>query len=137
MGEPAEPGSVQPHCQRLIRCHEHINPHIKLLATNKQRVHNVLLNHIRLSLWRIRLLPKVGLPLSNLLQLIKQEDAFALRFANRFHDPDAALLFELFNEKRVVAWETVCERVEVVCVCVLKLAFFLVLFLLPLEVLNH
>jgi hypothetical protein len=34
-----------------------------------------------------------------LLEFIEQENAFALRFTDGFHDPDPALLLELFNEK--------------------------------------
>jgi hypothetical protein len=50
-------------------------------------------------LGRIGFPPEVVLPLGDLLELIQQEDAFPLRFADGFHNPDPALFFELFHEE--------------------------------------
>lgn len=86
---------------------------------------------------RIRLPPEIVLPLRNLLQFVKQEDAFALGFTDWLHDPDTALLLEFFNEKRVVSGQAVGRRVKSISLCVVELALFFVLFLLSLQVFDH
>jgi hypothetical protein len=98
---------------------------------------------------RIRLPPEIVLPLRNLLQFVKQEDAFALGFADWLHDPDTALLLEFFNEERVVSGQAVGCRVKSITkinfqiiplnlrLCVVELALFFVLFLLSLQVFDH
>lgn len=99
VSESAEARTIQVHSQRLVRGDKNINSHIKFFTPDQQRVHYVLLHNIRLGLRRFWLPAEVILPLSYLSQLVKQENAFSLTFANRLHDPDSALLLKFFNKE--------------------------------------
>ena len=96
--EPAEARTIEVDSKGLVASNQNVNAHVKLLATNQQRIHDVPLHDIRLSLWTFRLPSKIVLPLSYLRQFIQQKDALSLGLANRFHNPNLANLSELFNK---------------------------------------
>lgn len=88
MGEPRESASVEPNSERQVGRNKCVNPHIELLAPDKQRVTDVPLDNVGLSLRALWLPSEIVLPLSYLGQFVEQKDALALALADRFHDPD-------------------------------------------------
>ena len=70
VGEAAEATAVQVHSQWLVVSDQDVDPHVKLLAPDKQRVHDIPLHNIRLGLWAVRLPPEIVLPLRNLRQFV-------------------------------------------------------------------
>jgi len=137
MSKSTESSSIQVNCQRLLGYYKHVNTHIKLFTTNQKRVHNVSLDDIWLSLRTFRFPSKVILPLGNLSQFIEQENASALRLTNRFHNPNSLNTFKFLNEQGVVTWQIVRSWKEPICSGVLRSAFFLLLLLVPFEILDH
>lgn len=67
VSEATEACSVQVDCQWLVSSHKNVNSYIKFLSSNQERVHDVSLNDIRLSLRAFRFPPEVIFPLRNLL----------------------------------------------------------------------
>ena len=140
MSKSAKTRTIKINSQRLVRCDQYVNSHVKFLSSYQKRVHYVLLDDIRLSLGWLRLPAKVVFPLCYLREFIQQENAFALTFANWLHDPNSSLLLELFYEKRVVPWQVVSHRIKVVArkinklyalrCCFVKLSFFFKFFAL-------
>jgi hypothetical protein len=66
MSESTETRSIEVDSQRLISGYKDINTHVKLLATNKQWIHDIPLHNIRFSLRTFRLPPKIVFPLRDL-----------------------------------------------------------------------
>ena len=137
MSKPAESISIQVDCQGLVADHKDVNSQVKLFTANQKWVHDVSLDHIRFCLWALWLPSKLILPLSDVLQLVKQKDALALRLANRLHDPHLTRSLELLYEQAVVSRQVVGGREEVVAVRFQLLAFSLQLLLVSLEVFDH
>ena len=102
MREPSEARSVEIDSQRLIAGDKYVDSHVKLLSSDQKWVHDVSLHDVRLSLWTLWLPPEVILPLRDLSQLVKEEDASSLGLADGFHDPNTTDLSELFNEQGVI-----------------------------------
>lgn len=114
MGKPTKASSVQVNDQRLVRNHEHINSHIELLASNQQRVHDVPLHDVRLSLRGLRLPPEIVLPLGDLSQFIEQENAPSLRLSDWLHDPHPLRLFEFFHKQWIISRKIVSCGKEII-----------------------
>lgn len=137
MREPTKAIAVQVHSQGLVARDQNINSEIKLLAADQQRIQNVPLDNIRLSLRALWLPPELVLPLGDLLQLVEQEDAATLTLANGLHDPDPASSLEFLDEDAVFAGQVVRGREKVIRVRLLHLALTIQHLLVPLQVLYH
>lgn len=137
MSESAETFSVEIDCERLVADDQYINSHIELLSTNEERIHDVSLDNVWLSLWTFWFPSEFVFPLSNMLQLIEQENTFTLRLSNWLHDPDLPCSFEFFYEKTVVTWEVVGGGKEIITISLLRFAFPFKLFLVSFQVLHH
>ena len=114
VSESTEATSIQINNKGLIWSHQNIDAHVKLLPSYKKRIHDVFLNDIRFCLGSTRLKSKIVLPFWNLLKLVEKKDSYTLRFSNRFHNPNATLLFKFFNEQRIVSRKVVGCRVKVI-----------------------
>ena len=114
MSESPKAWPVEIDCERLIACDQNIDPHIEFFPSNQKGVHNVTLYYIGFCLWTFWLPSEVVFPLSDLSELIQQEDSPTLWLADRFHNPYSANFAELFNEQGVVSRKIVCrwEKVE-------------------------
>lgn len=88
MSKSTKSSSVQISCEGHVTCDQTVYSHVKLFSTNKQRIYDVALNNIRLSLRAFRLPSKIVFPLGYLLELVEQENTLSLRLSNGFHDPD-------------------------------------------------
>lgn len=114
MSKSTKSSSVKISCEWNVTCDQTVDSHVKLFSTNKQRIYDVALNNIRLSLRAFRLPSKIVFPLGYLLELVEQENTLSLRLSNGFHDPDwAESLFKLLHKERIVTrkviscWEKV------------------------------
>jgi hypothetical protein len=116
VGEACKACPVEVDCQRLVCCHKAIYAHIELLTPDQKWVHDVTLNDIWLRLWAFWFPSEIVLPLSDLCELVEEEDAFALRFADRLHNPDRTDLSELLNEEAVVARQIVGRWIKVITI---------------------
>ena len=114
MSETSESGTVKVDSKRLVWSNEYVNTHIELLTSDKQRVHNIPLNNIWLSLGTIRFPSEIIFPLCNLLKFVQKKNTSSLWFTDRFHNPNASSFLEFFNKDRVVAWQVICSREKVI-----------------------
>lgn len=69
--EPSEAGAIEINDERLVAGTECVDSHVKLLAANQQRVHDVPLHDIGLGLGTFWLPSKVVLPLGDLCKLVE------------------------------------------------------------------
>ena len=118
MSKSCKPSSVKVCSQRSVTCHKAINSHVKFLASNQQRINDIALHDIGLSLRAFRFPPEIVFPLSDLLQFVKQEDSLSLRFGDRLHNPPygSSSLLEFFDKQRVITWEVIGSRIEVITI---------------------
>ena len=107
MSEPRESSAVQINSQWRIGSAQCIDSHVKLLTSDQQRIIDVFLDNIGLSLRVFRIVSEVVFPLGDLLQFVKEKNADPLRFSDGLHYPQtlAILVFlELLAEDGVFAW---------------------------------
>ena len=107
MGESTETLSIKVDRQRLIADNQNINSKIELFTANEERVHDVSLHNIRLSLRRLGLPPQLIFPLGYVLKLVEKKDAFSLTLSDGLHNPNISSSFELFHEERIITWQVV------------------------------
>jgi hypothetical protein len=116
--ESRKPGSVEVDCKRLVGGAESVNSHVEFLASEKQGVSDVSLDNVGFSLRVLGVVAKVVLPLRDLLDFVEDENALALRLADRFHDPEGfwvvRLLFEFLVKDRVFRRQMEGHRKEVI-----------------------
>lgn len=86
VGEACESCSLEPHRKWALAGDQHLDASVEFLATHQQRIHDVPLHNLVLRSRVVCLVALVTLPLLDLRQLIKQENAFTLTLANRLHD---------------------------------------------------
>jgi hypothetical protein len=109
MSKTTESCPIKICCQGWIWSNKAIDSHIKFLSSNQKRINNISLDNVRFSLRTFRLPSEIIFPLSNLLELIKQENTFALRFCNRLHNPDTThILLEFFHKQWIISRKIVC-----------------------------
>mmetsp|Transcript_1881 Transcript_1881/g.6340 ORF Transcript_1881/g.6340 Transcript_1881/m.6340 type:complete len:261 (+) Transcript_1881:626-1408(+) len=113
--------------------HEDVEPHVELLAADQVRILDVALHDVRLRLQillssslRVKALlllllllpsmiaPLARVPLGDLREARKEEDAPALGGADGFHDPHAARPLEFLDEHRVLPRQHETQGGEVV-----------------------
>jgi hypothetical protein len=116
MGKAGKTSPVQVGSKWCVTSNEAVDSHIKFLPSNKQWIDDVPLYYVGFSLGALRFPSEIIFPLSDLLEFVEKEDAFALRLGNGLHDPPdcSCSLFELFHEKRIISGEIVCCRVEII-----------------------
>mmetsp|Transcript_7278 Transcript_7278/g.30132 ORF Transcript_7278/g.30132 Transcript_7278/m.30132 type:complete len:294 (-) Transcript_7278:9-890(-) len=96
VGEPREPLAVQVHLERLIAEAEHVYPRVELAIVHEVRVVDVALAHVVVGELVLRYLgPALLEPVLDLLRLVHEEDAGALRPADGLHDPRPSLFPEI------------------------------------------
>lgn len=113
--EASEARAVDVGLQRAVGGDQHVEAEVKLLATDQQRVVDVVGNHVAVLGGRAALLPSPAVrPFLDLGELVDQEYAGALRAAGRLHDPGGGRAApELLNEEAVVSRQRVRRRHEV------------------------
>ena len=98
VGKSAEAFSVEVDGQWLVADHKYINSKIELFTANQKRVHHISLDDVWLCLRTFWLPSQLILPLGNVLQLVEEENTFALTLSNWLHDPNLARPFEFLNK---------------------------------------
>lgn len=121
MREPRESGAVEVDGQRVVGDDEDIYAEVELLVANEEGVVDVALDNVGLG----------GggsfCPFRDVADFGKEEDAFALAFADGFHDPDVLILrgfLVFFEEDGVLAGQVKGEWHEVVGICLFSFAVF-------------
>lgn len=74
MCKPRESCSVQVNSQRLVRCTQSVDTHIKLATPEKQGVQEILLADVVLN----TRVPGGGFPFGNIVDILEDKNALAL-----------------------------------------------------------
>lgn len=119
MGKSCKSSSIEIDCEGLITRDQNIDTHIKFFASNNQRIGNIALNNIRLSILRIFIsISGITFPLRDLLNFTDNKNTFPLGFRNGFHNPIVVITnliaFEFFKKDGIICWKIISHWKEII-----------------------